>query len=129
MSIPPMAARSKPIGHQEFRLLCKLALGCTIIPEDHVGCPCPKCSKPLDAYGDHLVSCNSNGITQRHILIQDKLMDIIRRAGYTPSTRYDWVTTARPRKRRPRHSKRRGKRRTKSMLRPVTELDGNSSPW
>ena len=81
-NIPPAAARAKPMGHQEFRLLSKWYMGCEVIPDAHVGCPCPKCGKPLDAWGDHLVSCTMNGITQRHCLIQDRLMEIFRRAGY-----------------------------------------------
>lgn len=82
-SVAPVAARSNLLGHEEFRLTCKFFLGIPVIEDEHAGCPCPKCGRPLDVWGDHAVSCQFNGLTDRHCLIRDKVTELARRAGLT----------------------------------------------
>ena len=80
-STPPGAARSTLFGHQEFRLSCKYYMGIAIMDQQHAGSPCPKCSRPLDIWGDHAVSCSLNGSTERHYQLRDKLAELAHRAG------------------------------------------------
>ena len=54
-----------------------------IIPEGLAGKPCPKCGTPVDSLGDHVVSCIKNNIWRRHMALQDALLDLIQRAGFT----------------------------------------------
>ena len=81
----PVAARTTLLGHHEFRLASQWYLGMRVLDEAQAGCPCPKCGRPLDVWGDHPVACPLNGLTERHTEIRDKLLDFARRGGLTAS--------------------------------------------
>ena len=85
LSTAPVAARSTLLGHEEFKSATKFYLGAQLLPECHVGCSCPKCGRPLDAWGDHPLSCTMNGLTERHSQLRDKVLDLARRGGYAAS--------------------------------------------
>jgi hypothetical protein len=70
------------MANDVFRGACKWYLGIEAIHNDHAGCPCPKCGRPMDAWGDHAVSCSQNGLTERHTQIRDKILDFARRGGF-----------------------------------------------
>jgi hypothetical protein len=43
--------------------------------------PCPMCGGPMDPFGDHLVSCPSNHLTERHHGVRDALTEVLRSLG------------------------------------------------
>ena len=56
-------------------------LGIPVLRQQQAGQACPLCSKALDIFGDHAVTCNSNGLWKRHYLVQDFLLRLGRAAG------------------------------------------------
>ena len=51
------------------------------MPAEAMGTKCPRCSAPLDVFGDHIVCCSKNLIQRRHMALQDILADLIREVG------------------------------------------------
>ena len=43
--------------------------------------PCPECQEPLDAFGDHFVTCRKNGFTRRHNSLRDAWAHVLAAAG------------------------------------------------
>ena len=62
----------------EYRNLLRWWLGAPILPLAWAGTPCPFCTEPLDVFGDHLVACHKNGMTDRHNRVRDALHDMLR---------------------------------------------------
>lgn len=74
LKVVPNAEVHTDLGDTEFQLLAKFWLGLPILPPPG-GEPlkCPECSKPVDKYGDHLVSCHKLGLMARHHALRDVL--------------------------------------------------------
>ena len=51
-----------------------------LIPGD-AGRPCPCCGAALDSFGDHLVACQKNHLTQRHHSVRDALQEVLQKFG------------------------------------------------
>ena len=67
----------------EYRLLLRWWLGLPLFPGD-AGRPCPAgCGSTLDPFGDHLVACHRNQLTQRHHGVRDALQGVLGRFGVT----------------------------------------------
>ena len=64
----------------EYRLLLRFWLGLHVIPGD-AGQPCPHCGQALDSFGDHLVSCTKNNLTQRHHSVCRALQEVLAKFG------------------------------------------------
>jgi hypothetical protein len=65
----------------EYRLLLRWWLGLPLFPGD-AGKACPSgCGQTLDVFGDHLVACHRNLLTQRHNGVRDALQGVLQRFG------------------------------------------------
>ena len=71
----PSATFNTEFEHCDYRLALNWQLGLPLLPADTMGERCAQCGLCLDAFGDHAVSCKGNGITVRHGVIQDWLLE------------------------------------------------------
>ena len=69
---------SFPPSH--YRALLRWWLGIPLYLGDSFH-PCPMCGGPMDPFGDHLVSCKSNHLTERHHGVRDALTEVLRSMG------------------------------------------------
>ena len=75
-----------PVGKEEIpRAGAVGAMGSLLDEMRHTGepaglslPPCPQCGDALDPFGDHLVTCNRNGCTERHNLLRDEVANLCR---------------------------------------------------
>ena len=77
----PSQKEKTHLSGPDFRALAKWWLGMPQMPDHLAGAECPRCSVTLDIWGDHAVCCKLNSLTQRHMALQDSLMDIVRSVG------------------------------------------------
>ena len=77
----PSATFNTEFEHCDYRLALSWQLGLPLLPADTMGERCAQCGLCLDAFGDHAVSCKGNGITVRHGVIQDWLLERAKEAG------------------------------------------------
>ena len=68
-----------------YRVLLRWWLGIPLHAGDS-GRPCPLCAAPMDTFGDHLVSCKHNKLTQRHHGVRDALAQVLQSFGVTCRT-------------------------------------------
>ena len=61
--------------------MLRWTLGMPIVENCVIGAPCVRCDQPVDAWGDHSVSCIKNEIQRRHMALQTALADLIHNAG------------------------------------------------
>ena len=81
-AVPSRATRTLIPG-TEFRTLLRWWLGVPLLTEDQAGVPCPRCGAAMDVVGHHLVCCKQNNPMRRHMAIQDTIVALSRRAGFT----------------------------------------------
>ena len=79
----PSASNKTRIPSEHWRLLLRWTLGMPLVTEDVIGAPCVRCDQPVDAWGDHSVSCIKNEIQRRHMALQAALAGLIEQAGLT----------------------------------------------
>ena len=77
MSVLPSRALRTDIGDVEYRVLLRWWLGLPLLPLGRTLPGCPLCGEPVDAYGDHFVCCNKNGISRRHNALRDALFNVL----------------------------------------------------
>jgi hypothetical protein len=65
---------------REYRTLLRWWLGLPLFSGDSAQC-CPFCSDSLDPYGDHLVSCRFNKLTERHNDVRKALAMVLQSLG------------------------------------------------
>ena len=68
------------LSDPEFRGLCRYWLGVPLLPMGRTLPPCPACGKAVDPFGDHFVTCMSNGCTERHNELRDALSALMAKA-------------------------------------------------
>ena len=81
MQVAPSEALGSKVAGPEYRALIRWWLGVPFLSGTEVGAPCPLCSEPMDAFGDHLVCCKKNGPWQRHNALQGVWHGAFLRAG------------------------------------------------
>ena len=71
------------LSDTDFRSLCRFWLGLPLLPGSSSPSPprCPHCPELLDPFGDHLLSCKSNGIASRHNILRDAFAAVLTSAG------------------------------------------------
>ena len=79
----PSAANKTRVPSEHWRLLLRWTLGMPVVPDEVIGAPCVRCDQPVDAWGDHSVSCIKNEIQRRHMALQAALAGLIQQAGLT----------------------------------------------
>jgi hypothetical protein len=79
MSVIPHRALRTDIEDSDYRLLLRWWMGLPILPTGRTLPACPLCGDPVDAFGDHFVCCEKNGITQRHHALRDAIFDVLAR--------------------------------------------------
>jgi hypothetical protein len=65
----------------EWQLLLRFRVGAFCYSQGSV---CAGCRKPMDAAGDHALSCPSNGTYRRHNHLRDRLFGLSQLAGWAP---------------------------------------------
>ena len=81
---PPSSALGTKLSSERFRTIIRWYLGIPVLNPIKAGTgttKCQLCGDPLDAFGDHAVSCLKNNLWQRHFLVQDYLLRQCRSAG------------------------------------------------
>ena len=79
LTVAPSVSNNTVLLNDECRLLARWYLGHSVV-ENADSIPCPLCSDYVDVFGDHLVSCRGNGITERHNAFRDSFYDVCLRA-------------------------------------------------
>ena len=69
----------------DYKCVLRWSLGMSQVPEDVQGLSlaCPRCNGPMDSTGHHLVCCHRNGITRRHGAVQQYVLDLAHKAGFS----------------------------------------------
>ena len=80
MTIKPSPALRTLIPREDYLIGMRWHLGLPIIPEDE-NFLCSGCQRPVDVYGDHLVSCPRNNFWRRHNAVQETLLSLASQAG------------------------------------------------
>jgi hypothetical protein len=76
----PNEGMGSRFGGAEYRTLLRWWLGVPLLEGDG-GIACPCCGTAMDPFGDHLVSCKYNKLTQRHHAVRDALIGVLRANG------------------------------------------------
>ena len=72
---------SSTFAASEWQLLLRFRVGSLCYAQ---GAQCAGCRKPMDAAGDHALSCPSNGTYRRHNHLRDRLFALGQVAGWAP---------------------------------------------
>ena len=80
-NVIPSSALKTLIATEDFRCFVRWTLGMSVLSD--AGTPCPKCDAPMDCQGHHLVCCKYNNFTRRHGAVQDFVLRLATKAGFT----------------------------------------------
>ena len=80
MQVVPNEGLRLSFSGSEYRILLRWWLGIPLLSGDAAQ-PCPLCSEPMDAFGDHLVNCSKNHKTERHNNVRNALADVLKTFG------------------------------------------------
>ena len=78
--VTPCPALRTAIPNEDFRHLLRWWLGAPLLVGSDATA-CPLCGEFIDPFGDHIVCCRKNGITERHHAIRDALLAACARVG------------------------------------------------
>jgi hypothetical protein len=84
MSALPVAALGSVFSAEQYRLGMRWWLGVPLLAS-LAGSPCPGCTMPVDAAGDHFLCCKRNNFADRHDAVQDALFNILSGTGHAVS--------------------------------------------
>jgi len=96
VAVIPSAGLRTLLPSGDYKCVLRWSLGMAQIPEEVRSPACPRCNGPMDATGHHLVCCQRNGIMRRHGSVQQFILDLAHRAGFSARREQGGADRTRP---------------------------------